>query len=541
METSHNYLFVSDFHLSEGRNPKTGLIHRNEDFFQDNAFAQFIAHHVQQSYDPTMTYTYQKPWQLIVNGDIFDFLQVVSLPEEGDELARITGKRKISELRQNTCEFGLGTSEKEIVWKVEQIAKGHPLFFQALAWFVAHEGNELILLKGNHDVELYWTAVQNKMKELLADAYQDWQAISAVGSDMCPLPNSEGLPDSLSKPVLHRRVRFLPFFHYEPGLFYAEHGCQYDPVNYFQDFEDPRLVDSEGRPLPFIELPKGSLFVRYFFNKVEATHPFADNLKPITRYFFWLFSNSQSELVSFMTVLLPQYMRASKEVSQKLKTRKKVRYVRQVDGRLQQDPVLEPLQTIQAGVRDSLDANGKVTTRRMIASIVLALLAIFLLLISIRTIAVGDYGLTLVSLFFMLVCVFAASYYFKSLDHLLADPYLFSAAEQIAELLHGRPTEEYAPVRYYIFGHDHAARLMKMRSAPQFNQWYINTGSWIPVFSENEKLTRPAANLTFMRLIPARLPANDLPELLRWSEEANAPLEVRMFGDIEDRDCENNA
>ena len=49
MAQPFNYLFVSDFHLSEGRNPANGLIHRNEDFFQDEPFAQFLAHHVKLS------------------------------------------------------------------------------------------------------------------------------------------------------------------------------------------------------------------------------------------------------------------------------------------------------------------------------------------------------------------------------------------------------------------------------------------------------------------------------------------------------------
>ena len=166
--------------------------------------------------------------------------------------------------------------------------------------------------------------------------------------------------------------------------------------------------------------------------------------------------------------------------------------------------VHEPLQGIQAAIRSQLDANGKVTSRRMIGSIVLILMAVLLLLTAVRTIALGDYGLTLAALFFGVICYFTASYFFQSLNHLLADPYLFSAAERIAELLDGRPAENYAPVRYYIFGHDHAARLMKMKRSADFQQWYVNTGSWIPVFSEEEQLTRPAANLTFMRLIPAR-------------------------------------
>jgi hypothetical protein len=346
------------------------------------------------------------------------------------------------------------------------------------------------------------------------------------------------MPDSLSKPELHRRVRFLPLFHYEPGLFYAEHGCQYDPVNFFNDFEDPRLIDSDKRPLPYIELPQGSLFVRYFFNKVETTHPFADNIKPITRYLFWLLGNSPSEITSFLTVLLPQYLRASKEVQEKLKTRKKVRYVRKVNGRYQADPLHDPLQNIQEEIRAEINANSKVTSRRMIGSILLIVIALFLLIAAIRTIAIGDYGVALAAIFFMLVSVFSASTLFQSLDHLLTAPYLFDAAERIAGLLNGRPTPEYAPVPYYIFGHDHIARLIQMNKTPEFQQWYINTGSWIPVFSEEDQLTRPATNLTFLRLIPSRLPEHDLPELLRWCEEANAPLAAHMFADIKERDCQ---
>jgi hypothetical protein len=65
---------------------------------------------------------------------------------------------------------------------------------------------------------------------------------------------------------------------------------------------------------------------------------------------------------------------------------------------------------------------------------------------------------------------------------------------------------------------------------PPYRQWYVNTGAWIPVFSETDQLSRPAAHLTFLRLVPARLEqGDDVPELLRWAEDANAPRPVRLF------------
>ncbi len=532
MDTTYNYLIVSDFHLSEGRDPASGLIHPNEDFFQDTPFAQCLAHHVALSRNPEAVLYYQKPWRLVVNGDIFDFLQVVSLPAEGEALAAATGKWRYADLRPNERRYGLGTEEKALVWKLEKIATGHPLFFQALAWFVAQGGNELILMKGNHDVEIAWEGVQAQLRALLVTAYEEWHTAVTQGDVENPLPRLPDMPDTLTATVLQERVRFPKLFLYQRDLFFIEHGCQYDPANFFSDFGDPRLVDAHGRVQDVIELPEGSLFVRYFFNAVESVHPFADNFKPITRYFFWLLANAPGQLLTFAQVLR-HYLQARREVGQKV--RKRVRYKQQVDGRLVADPFLEPLQEIQAGIRAMMEANSRQTTRRMIGSILLLLVALLLLVGIVRAIAVGEYGVMVAGLFFTAVCLLASGALFQSLNQLLTDPYLFTAAQQIARLVNGRPTPQIGPVRYYIFGHDHAARLMLLDNAadpahPGYRQWYVNTGSWIPVFSQEEQLTRPAANLTFLRLVPARLEmGDDVPELLRWSEEANAPYPARLF------------
>ena len=50
-------------------------------------------------------------------------------------------------------------------------------------------------------------------------------------------------------------------------------------------------------------------------------------------------------------------------------------------------------------------------------------------------------------------------------------------------------------------------------------------------------LLRQDEQLTFLRLVPGRVQYSDesknrdMPELLQWSPQANAPLEVRLFGD----------
>lgn len=530
-----NYLFVSDLHLSEGRNAQSGLIHRNEDFFEDRAFAEFIAYHVALSRNPATAVYHQKPWKLVINGDIFDFLQVTSLPEEGTELLAICDTTQYKDLRPNEVKFGLGTKAKEIVWKLSQVAQGHPLFFQALAWFLAQGGNELICMKGNHDIELYWPAVQHHMKTLLAEAYQDWYGRCRHEQE-CPLPDYDELPESLDPNILRSAVHFPPFHLYEPGLFYVEHGCQYDPANAFLNFDKPLLPhDPES-----IELPEGSLFVRYFFNAIENIHPFADNLKPISRYAFWLLRNAPAEIVTFVTDIFPEYWQARRQIRKKMQNKHA--------PTAPANPFRQELLKVQLDIQTGLKKNGRTTTWRMIASIIFLLAAILLALFVVRWIADGYLGLALVSILLILAALWGSAASFRSVDKLMVTPYLLTAAGKVARLLNGRPQPGLGPVRYHIFGHDHAAKLTLLDTngdphKPDFRQWYINTGSWIPVFNETEQLLRPSAHLTFLRLVPEKIqadvPNSDMPELLRWSSEAGKPLPVRLFSTDESQVATN--
>ena len=120
---------------------------------------------------------------------------------------------------------------------------------------------------------------------------------------------------------------------------------------------------------------------------------------------------------------------------------------------------------------------------------------------------------------------------------MLTSTYLFRAAERVANLLNERPGTKFGPVRYLVIGHDHAARSWELanltrRHVPNYRQWYVNTGSWIPVFSEIDQLERPSANLTFFRIIPEEISDEnngDVPQLLRWAPELGEPVLVRMF------------
>ena len=538
MESTHNFLFLSDLHLSEGRNATTGLIHRNEDFFHDLAFAQFIAHHVNLSRNPEAVEYYGKPWKLIVNGDIFDFLQVVSKPpitmkngeawvtldvvdEDGE---RISVEKKLS---KNEQKYGLGTTSEEIVFKLNTIAAGHPQFFQALAWFVAQEGNELILMKGNHDIEIVWPAVQKRMSQLLVAAYAGWRRRIMRGDAETPLRPFPDLPETLNVADVETAVKYPILYHYEEGIFYAEHGCQYDPANAFMNFEDPKLPD---RP-DLIELPSGSLFVRYFFNDVERVHPFADNMKPISRYIFWLLTSAPTSLFQYLFELLPGYLGAMREVKRKTRGRGSENL------QVAENEFEAKLFTYQAESRQDLRAGSRKTSLMMILSIILVLVSIVLGFWGIRLLALGEYLWMLSAFVGAGISVLISSYLFQSLDHLLADSFLYKSAIKICRRLNSDEETEFKPVPYFVFGHDHAARvrIINTDNNPGMRQWYVNTGAWVPIFSDAERLLRDDEQLTFLRLVPGRIAADahrsnlDVPELLQWSAEANAPMPVRLF------------
>lgn len=491
-----NLLIVSDLHLSEGLDPKSGKFSRLEDFLFDDAFARFLRYHEAVREQPRFG---GRPWLLIINGDFFDLLQVVSLPQEGRLLQTVKGVGRLKELRLNERDYGLGTTAEESEWKLKRVAWGHQRFFAALGRFVAR-GNHVAVIKGNHDVELHWPQVQERLVTEMERAHTRERLMLADGP---PLTSEE----------FRSRVHFYPWFYCEPGRVYVEHGGQYEAANHFRDYFHPVMPDNPQQ----IDLPWGSLFVRYLFNKVEDVHPFADNVKPATRYLSWAF---RKDPIGTMDMLLTRgwvFLRAFWNV-----TRKTVSSALQ-SARAQAPsghPVPVPLpapvtQKIAALARRQIDASWQ----EWIRSAMQGLLSLLMLLIIVTFVALA--GLTLNSGLSWMTAVYlgaAALAYFlrralkRSFAYLFESPYLLHAArglEQVLELTH--------PVRYIVMGHDHQASLERLESA-----WYVNTGSWVPVYEQEGPVAGREA-LTFFRLAWGY---EGTPELLRWDDAAGAPARV---------------
>lgn len=538
MKSSHNYLFVSDLHLSEGRDPQTGILSANEDFFHDDAFASFLVYHARLSADPSAPAHYRKPWKLIINGDFFDFLQVTTLPAEGEALYKVKKVNHYNQLTPNERDYGLGTSSLEIEWKLEQIARGHPIFFQALGWFLAHPSHELIILKGNHDIEIYWKAVQARFCSLVAEAYQGWWEGCRQGTIVdSPLPYNPNMSPNIAQSA-DLQIRFPAWFYYEPDLFYAEHGNQYDPANAFTNFLEPVLPDKER-----IELPSGSFFVRYFFNKVEQIHPFADNLKPITRYIRWAV---QEEPVDTLKMVISRRQMMVKSLQNLLKKRanpiKGTPDLEQHQGMPKSGEEValhsERWQQLIA-IRDSFQNQSEIAstqTGRMTAgSLGLSAGMNLAILVAIRAFVKEQWGKFVFSLLAVVGCFVGRTVLGQKLNEFDSLTSLADVAEAIAKLFNRTDSAgNRATVRYYVFGHDHNARMKKLPLATatdsDYRQWYVNTGCWLPSFSETDRLTRGDVQLAFFRLVP-EMPNSDQqpPELLEWLPGVGHPQPIKIL------------
>jgi UDP-2,3-diacylglucosamine pyrophosphatase LpxH len=286
-------LVISDLHMTAGRNPDTGVWSPTEDFFQDDEFARFLGYYGNDGAATT----------LVVNGDLFDFLQVLEFPKEWQDDRKKGVTRPKDYVYRGACPwhgrqfpyaipladinptYGLRCTEEATRFLAGRVVEGHEQFFQALVDFATRNDNRVIFLKGNHDVQLFWENVQ---KELI--------------------DRMQCLVDESFTGKLSDRMLFKPWFHYVEGLAWIEHGNQYEYTTSFVNFLAPTLPfaysetgadalrpdrvasgSAGANAAPpgesrHIELDFSSFLVRYLTNPGEPINPLADNIRPLTRY-----------------------------------------------------------------------------------------------------------------------------------------------------------------------------------------------------------------------------------------------------------------
>jgi len=204
-----NYLMLSDVHLGSDIVPhlrpwaETSWLTREADV---DAHLVGLLDHYRDTRDP------ERPWRLVIAGD---FLDLVGVSIKPNPAALRTPATREEELH------GLGSASDHVVHKVRAIAARHPRVFRAMQEFVT-AGHSIVLVRGNHDVELHWRAAQQAFVDAIV-TYAPREARAELAS----------------------RILICPWFFAVEGLLYVEHGHEFDGMC---SYGDPLLPLCERDP-----------------------------------------------------------------------------------------------------------------------------------------------------------------------------------------------------------------------------------------------------------------------------------------------------
>ncbi len=428
-ERRHNLLAISDLHLGCDLRPGNKLDKARS---TDAPLAQFLTYHARHR-------DQGKPWRLILNGDIVDFVAITLLPKEPVSFEISPEERSI----------GLAPTEPKCVWKLRRTAERHPAVFDALAHFV-HRGNSVHIIRGNHDSEWRWPAVQEELRRILVER--------------------SGAP----RRKVDRLVEFHDWFYLEPGFFYAEHGHAHDPYSVHSGFFSAHNDDAE------IELPLSSKVLRYFVNRYTEQVELADDVDTwgLRQYLDWVLKAGNPLRVTadyFVMVFRVIYpvVRQSLRISRAFARAADKALSPRVDRNAHARQLLSRFQGTERQAHQLAEIASRPAEGSLFDSMQLFYLDRMLLaigsLIAAWTLAHAVHGFWAKA--GALTCV---GILFAALNALLgkrrrtdAHPMLQAAARRVAQIF---------DVRYIVMGHSHRA----VEEAVGNGTRYFNLGSWTP-------------------------------------------------------------
>ena len=480
-------LIVSDIHIGEYIKEVDRIGYIKGFNRRDESLCAFLEYHQTRWIDG-------QPWRLVINGDFIDFIAVTLRPDESTQDER-------PELRMSEDEsaWGLDSSADKVVWKLGRIVDRHRMLFAYLADFVG-QGNSLELLFGNHDVEFWWPEVHAAFKEHLRRIFFGSEAVSGV--------------DQRS---FVERIKFHPWFVYEPGRFYIEHGNQYDDFSSFEYRLNPVAPFDHAQ----LAMPVSHMAIRYFVNKYKGFRSHNKDNWTLVDYFRWLGEQGLDNSVrvfklSFgLAAQIMLYARVSRASTDKVLAEAhgvrleevaesygmSVEVARALDS-LRNEPVTESFgRTVQTVGID----------RQVIGAVWLGL-AFAVLAIPFNWV----WTLVLWGSIALLATVVHTAMPWLKARYLggevttSVEPKVDAAAAQIARLL---------GVGYVIFGHTHKPKKLKVNTQPA--GWYINSGSWLAPRQRERHREGCPSRLTF---VVHRDGAAPDARLFRWCARDNKPV-----------------
>jgi UDP-2,3-diacylglucosamine pyrophosphatase LpxH len=235
-------LIVSDLHLGVGRTLESGQLNALEEFYFDEKFVEFLHYYTTGKYSDYEV-------EMVLNGDIFNFLQV-----------DYRGHYLTVDTEQMTLE------------KLTRIVDGHKPFFQALKEFVQMPNRIITFVVGNHDQGMLWPAARKYLNE-----------------------------------ILDTNVRFKNLVYFFDGV-HVEHGHMYEAANRL----DPRkFFLKKDLAEPILNLPFGSHFFVEFVLKIKHSYPHVDKIRPFSRMMRWAIFNETLFTIKGLFALLWYFIKAA--------------------------------------------------------------------------------------------------------------------------------------------------------------------------------------------------------------------------------------
>lgn len=485
-------IVVSDLHLGRGKNRSTGRYFELEAFFYDEDFGRFCQFLCKEAHER------DRPFKLIFNGDTFDLLRLDPLPDPSD-------------VAQRKANFAPVLTPQRAAIEIENVLRGHPGFLEAMARVLA-EGNEILMLPGNHDVEVQWRTVQGTIMDMLRET-------EILRGD------AERAERALS------RIEFAPWFYYEPGRVWIEHGCQYDPENAFHfPLRDGLIEAPDALHQAELDNPLGNFFQRYLYNAFGHITFIVPSTRANTRYLRWLVFNQPQIILKVISSHWRFWWQVLRRVSQYPSRKREAlakAHARQLDQLAEESGLGDQLREIdgmketRADISAAVQGFGRALAKGLLGVLLVGVLVFglwFAAIHGLNQMQMGLMGKALIFLTFGFIFLFSA---FGSVLYLLLrsnvgtpNQPLRRAASRIAKML---------DVPIVTFGHTHDEVLFPQARASDEPSWYYNTGTWIAVFTHDVLLPRERVQFTFLRIRERNA------DLLQWSPGRGEPIQVVLL------------
>lgn len=485
-------IVLSDLHMGRGRNPESHRFYALEAFFYDDDFLRFARFLCSDAAKRGVGLT------IVFNGDVFDLLRIEPEEVEGGPLERRFGAPHTPALAART---------------VAQILAGHPVFVRALAELL-RAGHQIVMLPGNHDIEIQWAPVQGEIRK----------AVDASLRELVP-PIEADWAQSL--------LRIEPWFYYEPGRIWIEHGCQYDPENAFRyylrgDLSNVADVVHDAEH----DMPLGNFFQKYLYNGFGHVTFIVPTSRANARYIKWLLINQPRLLFGVLASHVPFMLHVLRRLAKSATTPSTKHYLKgqhestlddlaRTSGLNDKLQAIEKLKEVNADVLRASRGIGFQVAVGLLTFLLLALSGLglwFVGLMAINALHAGFFAKAVLfmglNLFLLVTAVGALTYSLLRSPRAVPARPVQRAAQKIVDIL---------DVPIVTFGHTHEEVVARMNRPGGGKAWYYNTGTWIAVFTHDVLLPRERVQYTFLRV------RGDEPELLHWTPGRGEPSQVILL------------